>query len=338
MRKVTRPLAQLLRGRRRRVLAFASAVVIAVVATVGIAVAQQDPETPVYDPALGRTVPAGVAPALREVEPSSEPESPGEVSPDDRLDPSVPEADPPSGVASVKQIDVRSDDYAGLPFASGILRPTSVYSRGEGDVVVTIYAGASAENPQAGMLVKLLSNIVTGDDVFSAHTIPDAGAITLTGHVDGRVLFTSASGRFGTLAPDTLAVEYDRPPDCAAVAAAPSSLWPPDHTMRIVRLSGATDPDGDDVTLTVTTVTQDEPLDGLGDGDARPDAARGTVSNEVLLRAERQGPHDGRVYRVSFEGADGKGGTCAGRVIVEARDSQSKPSIDSNLVFDSFGA
>ena len=102
------------------------------------------------------------------------------------------------------------------------------------------------------------------------------------------------------------------PPDCLTVTANPNRLWPPNHKLRPVALAGATDPDGDTVTLTITTVTQDEPLDGLGDGDKSPDAKAGTQSNKVLLRAERSGRGDGRVYRVSFVGSDGTGGSCSG--------------------------
>jgi hypothetical protein len=104
----------------------------------------------------------------------------------------------------------------------------------------------------------------------------------------------------------------NRPPDCSTVTSSPATLWPANHGLRLVTLSGATDPDNDTVTLTITAVTQDEPLNGLGDGDKAPDAQAGIRSNEVLLRAERSGRGDGRVYRISFTGADGQGGSCSG--------------------------
>lgn len=211
----------------------------------------------------------------------------------------------------------------------------------EGTKYREVFAGTSRESESVGIVVVREFPLPQAADaeypigeVVTSYTAP--GAPFRITDVTGQTLVLSTAA--GALVFDLGHRVLDHPPSCSSVAADPSSLWPPDHTMRAVRLSGATDPDGDEVALTVTTVTQDEPLNGLGDGDLSPDAARGSTSSEVLLRAERQGPYDGRVYRVSFTGADGKGGTCTGTVVVEARDSQSKPSVDSGLVFDSFGS
>ncbi len=86
-------------------------------------------------------------------------------------------------------------------------------------------------------------------------------------------------------------------------------------------------------------VTQDEPLSGKGDGNTSPDAKRGPAPHKVYLRAERSGRGDGRVYRVSFTAADGKGGVCRGTATVGVphdRGKRSKP-IDSGLRVNSFG-
>ncbi|KAA0255992.1 hypothetical protein FBQ97_13370 [Acidobacteria bacterium ACD] len=72
-----------------------------------------------------------------------------------------------------------------------------------------------------------------------------------------------------TLRADVAAVvrqSASAPPVCSAAVAAPGGLWPPNHQMREVRVDGLADPDGDAVTVTVTGVTQDEPVHGLDDG------------------------------------------------------------------------
>jgi hypothetical protein len=131
----------------------------------------------------------------------------------------------------------------------------------------------------------------------------------------------------------------NKPPVCTGVTVSPDTLWPPNHKFTVVTLVGATDPDGDQTTLTVTGVTQDEPLDGLGDGDTAPDAARVTGrSDQVQLRAERSGTGDGRVYRITFTVSDGKD-RCTGTVYVAVPHDQSgDPAVDTTtVVVNSFG-
>lgn len=63
-------------------------------------------------------------------------------------------------------------------------------------------------------------------------------------------------------------------PVCTAIGAGPT-LWPPNHKYRTLTVSGATDPDGNAVSHTITGVTQDEALNGLGDGDTSRPTRRG---------------------------------------------------------------
>ena len=55
-------------------------------------------------------------------------------------------------------------------------------------------------------------------------------------------------------------------------------------------------------------------LSDQGDGDTSPDAV--LQGDKVLLRAERSGSGNGRVYQVSFTANDGHGGSCPGAVMV----------------------
>jgi hypothetical protein len=139
-----------------------------------------------------------------------------------------------------------------------------------------------------------------------------------------------AVGEFGIAA--------NQPPDCSGVTATPDTLWPPNHKFRNITLSGLTDPDGDPTTLTITGVTQDEPVNGVEDGDTAPDAAAGATASEVKLRAERSGIGDGRVYEISFTGTDAFGATCTGTVQVSVPLSNNGvPAVDSGQLYDSFG-
>ena len=103
-------------------------------------------------------------------------------------------------------------------------------------------------------------------------------------------------------------------PICSAVP--PITLWSPNHALVSITLSGATDPDGDALQLTATAIWQDEPINGLGDGNTSFDA----TLNPLQVRAERTGnkkvPGDGRVYYIDFTARDPSGATCTGTVLV----------------------
>lgn len=102
------------------------------------------------------------------------------------------------------------------------------------------------------------------------------------------------------------------PPVCEGASADVMQLWPPNHKFANVGIVGVTDPDGDDVSLTITTVTQDEPVK-VNKGDKSPDAVINPDST-VGVRVERSAKGDGRVYRIGFTADDGNDGTCEGMV------------------------
>lgn len=133
--------------------------------------------------------------------------------------------------------------------------------------------------------------------------------------------------------------DQNEPPVCDGAAASLTTLWPPNHKLVQLTVTGVTDPDGDTLDVTVTGVTQDEPLVGAGDGDTCPDASGVEVDETVSLRAERSGRGDGRVYRVAFTADDGEGGTCSGEVTVCVPHDQGKGSTcgDGGPLVDSTG-
>ena len=138
-------------------------------------------------------------------------------------------------------------------------------------------------------------------------TPPNTGYQISVIRVDGTGEATlTSSGMSDNFRPDWQPL--NRPPDCASVTATPASLWPPNHKLVTVSLTAATDLDGGSVTVTATGVTSDEP--------ARGDFALGPATDQVRLRAERDGGGDGRVYTIAFEAADANGAKCTGDVTV----------------------
>ena len=131
----------------------------------------------------------------------------------------------------------------------------------------------------------------------------------------------------------------NRPPDCTGTAQ-PSLLWPPNHKFHLISLGGIRDPDGDPVVVSISGVTQDEPLNGLGDGDTAPDARPGPTASQVYVRSERSGLLDGRVYRINYRATDSQGAVCTGTAAVGAPHDMGQGStpIDSAPPsYNSFG-
>ncbi len=129
-------------------------------------------------------------------------------------------------------------------------------------------------------------------------------------------------------------VPLNHPPDCSGAVASVAKLWPPNHKLAGISIQGVTDPDGDAVTLSVTSITQDEPVNGLGDGDTSPDGfGVGTANPQV--RAERSGTGNGRVYRINFKGTDAKGAECTGSVAVGVPHDKKDTPVDDGQNYDS---
>ncbi len=125
------------------------------------------------------------------------------------------------------------------------------------------------------------------------------------------------------------------PPSCDLAMASPAFLWPPNHSMQSIEIVGVVDPDNEEVVIRILGVTQDEPTNGLGDGDTSPDAMV-QLDRSLLVRAERAGGGNGRFYEIEFEADDGFNLPCIGTVEVYVpHDRRDKNPINDGLVYDS---
>lgn len=160
---------------------------------------------------------------------------------------------------------------------------------------------------------------------FTAPSVPGGGA-------DLEFELTVDDG-YGGSATDRVVVHVrnvNDPPRTDTAVPTVSVLWPPNHRLVRVGITGVGD-SRNNITITITGVTQDEPTKGLGDGDTAVDAII-NADGTVLLRAERSGCGDGRVYRVRFTASDSEG-SASGVVMVSVPKSKKHPAIDSGGVF-----
>jgi hypothetical protein len=59
--------------------------------------------------------------------------------------------------------------------------------------------------------------------------------------------------------------------------------------------------------------------------------------NQILLRAERAGTGNGRVYQVQFTATDDQGGSCSGTVKVSVPHNKKDQAIEGPQLYNSFG-
>jgi hypothetical protein len=211
-----------------------------------------------------------------------------------------------------------------------------------GDVANAILAGLQnlpatvdySTSCSPGLTVSLSpapQTVPSGTDAVFTETIslsasPPAGTLSCT------VTF-SINGSPG--GPDFVeTVNVNRPPDCSGATIGPD-LWPPNHKLSgPLSVSGVTDADGNPVTIAVNSIFQDEPVNGLGDGDTGPADAQ-IDGSTFRVRAERSGLGDGRVYSVNFTATDGAGGTCSGTATVGVPHDQAHDPVDGGQLYNS---
>lgn len=127
----------------------------------------------------------------------------------------------------------------------------------------------------------------------------------------------------------------NKAPVCELAFPSISKLWPANHKLIDVVVNGVTDPDNDPIQIAIQSISQDEPVSGLGDGDTSPDGF-GLGLTTAKVRAERSGLGNGRIYVINFIASDNKDANCSGTITVGVpHDKSSRDIIDDGLRFDS---
>jgi hypothetical protein len=86
-------------------------------------------------------------------------------------------------------------------------------------------------------------------------------------------------------------------------------LWPPNHKFHTIRVEdcfAVRDACQSDLKAEFVWASSDEPIDSIGDGHHAPDIQVSSCG-AIALRAERQGPKDGRVYKLGVRVVDASG-------------------------------
>src|SRR5262249_25269140 len=122
-----------------------------------------------------------------------------------------------------------------------------------------------------------------------------------------------------------------------SVSLSPNSLQPPNHKLiPITATVSARDACSANPAVRLVSIVSDEPDNGLGDGDQPNDIQAigggpvpfGTDVRSFLLRAERSGAGDGRIYTVTYSATDAAGNTTTASAVVVVGTAVTDPPHD----------
>jgi len=139
----------------------------------------------------------------------------------------------------------------------------------------------------------------------------------------GTTSVTATAGDIGTCT-FNVTVEEEVPPTINNISANPSVLWPANHKMVPVAVAVSASDNCDAAPVCrITSVSSNERVDGLGDGDTAPDWEI-TGNLTVNLRAERSGTGSDRVYTIAAQCTDVSGNSSTTTVAVTVPHDQKK--------------
>ncbi len=191
---------------------------------------------------------------------------------------------------------------------------------GWNNTTVTV-ALAATDNP-GGSGVRSIAYSLAGAQPGGGSAPGNTVSIAIAAEGITTITFQAQDNAGNLETPKTLTVKIDKTPPTLACSVTPGVLWPPNH--KLVALTASLTP-SDSLSgpagLTLTSVTSNEPDNGLGDGDQPNDIQGFLVGTACLtgqVRAERSGTGKGRVYTLTYQATDkaGNSATCSATVRV----------------------
>ncbi len=266
-------------------------------------------------------------------------------------DPDVKRIDPASNLVDLSKSVAGSTGHYSYSDMTGIIARTVttkigtwtvVFDSEEADMPWGTVSWNSSEPAGTSVTVKVRSS---NDQATWSSWETTSNGVALSSTPDGRYLQIETtlhitSGDVSPILYDLTVEVGNQPPNVTDAYPSTDCLWPPNNKFVDITIEGVTDPDGDDVTITVTNITSDEPtasIEGAGGAKHAPDADPECIGTAIArVRAERSGNEDGRVYEITFLASDGIGEPVEGTVQVKVPHDWSGDcvSIDSGQIYD----
>ncbi|HKP56578.1 MAG TPA: hypothetical protein VJV78_07660, partial [Polyangiales bacterium] len=163
-----------------------------------------------------------------------------------------------------------------------------------------------------------------------------AGCYDADGHgsIGGTASGAHAAAALAADGGDTPACASQQPPKLEPRSV---SLWPPNHKLHEIDVAdcvSARDACDNPLRGEFVWASSDEPIDDIGDGHHAPDIGLSADHEAVCVRSERQGPKDGRVYKLGVRVVDGNGNASeASCTIVVDHDQRGVVAADSGEAY-----
>lgn len=127
-------------------------------------------------------------------------------------------------------------------------------------------------------------------------------------------------------------------PDISGCYPSPQYIWPPNNKFVDIQILGAIDPRGGTVTITILSITSDEPtasIDGAAGIRHAPDADPSCIGTSIAkVRAERSGTGNGRVYQINFKATNVDGDIFGSVQVYVPHDANDVLVIDDGQNYD----
>jgi hypothetical protein len=165
-------------------------------------------------------------------------------------------------------------------------------------------------------------------------------SVTSTGDPCSLAVTVSSTDGCGSTNSDSIVVRVDATPPVTTASVTRGELQPGNHEMVDVGFAFSAADGCSGAPRVEVSVTSDEPTadaDGAGQSSKSPDALilrdiDGTI-RKVLLRAERSGSGDGRVYQIHVQAMDACGNASRSSVSVVVRRNPGQPATDSGQFY-----
>lgn len=191
--------------------------------------------------------------------------------------------------------------------------PTTIASpspgpNGNGWNNTNVTVSLSATDNPGGSGVKEIHFSLIGAQLGGGVVTGSVASVTISAEGITSLTYFAIDNAGNQEAPKTLTLRIDKTSPTLACSVSPNTLWPPNHRMVAVTASvTVTDLTSGSAGFILTSVTSSEPDEGLGDGNFPNDIQGfivGTSDTSGLLRAERSGIGNGRVYTLTYGGTD----------------------------------